>query len=145
MQFSALGQPWWFQWLWELTLACGQGGTSKFTHMWGRQSHPPQRTLGQSPSSTVRKVKGGRFYSGEELPKILICDMGVGGDGGWGFSTSVCPGSIDLDQEELGPIWTQSLEREKRSQGWEWSPVRSWGTLGRGRHTVSLHSNGHQV
>lgn len=62
------------------------------------------------------------------MPKILICDMGMGRDGGWGFSASVCPGSIDLGQEELGPIWIQSLEREKRSQGWEWSPVRSWGT-----------------
>lgn len=51
--------------------------------MWGRQSHPPQRTLGQLPSSTVRKVKGERFYSGEELPKILICDMGSWVGWGW--------------------------------------------------------------
>lgn len=48
-----------------------------------------------------------------------------------------------------GRAWTQSLGKEKRSQGWEWLPVRGWGkrwgTLGRGRHTLSPASDGLQV
>lgn len=44
-----------------------------------------------------------------------------------------------------GRAWTQSLGKEKRSQGWEWLPVRGWGTLGRGRHTLSPASDGLQI
>lgn len=116
MQFSAEGQPWWFQWLWEADAGMWPRKDQQVhTLMWGRQSHPPQRTLSQSPSSTVRKVKGERFYSGEELPKILICDKGrVGMEAG--ASASV---SARRHRPESGRAWplldTVLGERKEKS------------------------------
>lgn len=135
MQFSAEGQPKWF---WVVALG-------RLTLGWWPKEGPEDTgpvTLIQS-----QKVKDERFYSGEELPKILICEMGMGMEAG---AAAPAPGqAAQTWGRKLGPTGTQSLEREKRSQGWDWSPVRSWGRaggpLGRGSHTVSLDSNGHQV
>lgn len=106
---------------------------------WDRQGHPPQRTPGQSLSSTVRKMKDEKFYSGEKLQKYSSVTLG------WRLGLyRQCPprrhqGSMDLGQEELGLIWTRSLEKEKKSWGWEWSQVRSWrkgwGTIRKGAGT----------
>lgn len=52
--------------------------------MWGRQGHPLQRAQGQI--TFIHNQKSERFYSGEKLTKILICDMGVGPG-----CTSQCP------------------------------------------------------
>lgn len=83
--------------------------------MWGRQSHPSQKILGHLPLSAVRRVKDGKFYSGEKLPKILICAMGMGLEAGAAVPVPTA-GSVDLGQGELVPIWTQSSESSRREK-----------------------------
>lgn len=106
--------------------------------MWGRQSHPSQKIPGHLPLSAIRRVKDGKFYSQEKLPKILICAMGMGSEAGAAVPVPTA-GSVDPGQGELVPIRTQSLEssRKERSGPAVVTVRKGWGTVRKGQvHSV---------